>query len=546
MYESFFGFQERPFDAAPRTDRYYPGEVVELAREALTRCIDRAAGCGLLVGPPGSGKTLLCHVLAEHFSDRLAPVLLSSVRLGTRKDLLQAILFELGQPYRRMEEGELRLALIDRMSPGEGRGEGMLLIVDEAHSVSPALFDELRLLTNLVREGRPRVRLVMAGSAVLEERFASPKLASLNQRLVARCYLESLRSEETAQYVLAQTAAAGGQHESIWSQEALRAVHQATDGCPRLVNQLCDHALLLAARQENKTVEARCVQEAWADLQQLPTPWSDPPAPQAGQPSHGDAPQHATVIEFGSLDDDEPTSDSLASSAELTLDPTDTTGQIDRDPQVTDIEVDFEQPSTERQLDTPDDLEYQAPLERIETHLSAVEQALQDEQALDRQVELVFDEACDDADLSDAPTDGDEELDEQEVVLVDQFAGLEAGNVVQLSPNVLAYREDDEDDCGEDPGGSDNESEVMDVVHPEPSESRAPLPQMGPREPTYSATDPAPVPAARGAEGRQPAVDIDPAPATEHRTIPVGGREYRQLFATLRNRSCDRGNSSDE
>jgi hypothetical protein len=221
--------------------------------------------------------------------------------MTSQHELLQAILYELDLPYRGMQEGEMRLSLIDQLAPGRTRYEAMLLIVDEAHSLPPKLFEELRQLTNLVRDGVPLVRLVLAGSSALEERFAHPKLASFNQRLAARCYLDCLTSAEALQFVRAQTAAAGGDPDACWTEDALRAIHRLTGGVPRLINQVCDHALILAAAGGVRNIDDRGVEEAWADLQQLPMCGADEPTLQA---TNGES----TVIEFGSLDDDDDSS----------------------------------------------------------------------------------------------------------------------------------------------------------------------------------------------------------------------------------------------
>ena len=160
-------------------------------RGRLWYAAQRAEGIGLVTGPAGTGKTLLCQVLAEQSRGQLEVALLASGRFNTRRSLLQAILFELGLPYREMEEGDLRLSLIDHLSPRGGTSQsGLLLIVDEAHALPLRLLEELRLITNLVRNGQARVRLVLSGSPQLEERLASPKMTSFNQRVTARCYLE--------------------------------------------------------------------------------------------------------------------------------------------------------------------------------------------------------------------------------------------------------------------------------------------------------------------------------------------------------------------
>ncbi len=302
MYNAYFGLSRRPFASAPLVDQYFPAPAIEAARQTLARCIERSEGAAMVVGPSGTGKTLLCQVLAAQFRDSLRVALLSSGRISTRRNLFQAILYELGQPYRGMDEGELRLALVDHLTRSDECSRGMVLLVDEAHSLPLRLFEEIRMLTNVAGEGQPQVRLVMAGGCLLEERFAHPKLDSFSQRLVARCYLEALARTETQDYIHALVDAAGGAGEEIFPPDTCQCVYQATDGVPRLVNQVCDHALLLAYAADCRQLEAAHVEEAWADLQQLPTPWTEQsPGEEAGG-----------VIEFGGLEDASPEDDQPA------------------------------------------------------------------------------------------------------------------------------------------------------------------------------------------------------------------------------------------
>jgi type II secretory pathway predicted ATPase ExeA len=258
------------------------------------------------MGPSGTGKTLLCLMLAKQFQRLFRVAMLPSGRLNNRRALFQAILYELGRPYRGMDEGELRLAVVDDVMAGDGNARGLVLLVDEAHTLSMRLLEELRLLTNLARAGQPLVRLILAGNASLEERFASPKLDSLNQRLAARCYLAAFNRTETQEYVQFQMNLAGGQAE-WFSEQTCQSVFQATGGVPRLVNQLCDHGMLLAYVAGRRDVLPADVEEAWADLQQLPTPWT---SDAKSEPTGGG------VIEFGALDDSaETTSEAFASGS---------------------------------------------------------------------------------------------------------------------------------------------------------------------------------------------------------------------------------------
>jgi general secretion pathway protein A len=297
MYESFFGFDRRPFASVPDADCYFPGTSIETARQTLFRCLERGEGAGVLIGPAGTGKSLLLQVLAEQFTGRARAVILSSGRLSTRRALLQAILFELGLPYRQLDESELRLSLVDHVAALAPPLVSLVLLVDEAHTLPLRLLEELRLITNIVRNGQPRVRLVLAAGMALEERLTSPKLEAFHQRVTARCYLQAFDRAETAEYIRAALIWSGSQPEGVFTHDAYEAVHRATDGIPRLVNQVCDHALVLACGANVHKLDKRRIEEAWADLQQLPTPWNHV----AGATRSTVA---SEVIEFGVLDGD--------------------------------------------------------------------------------------------------------------------------------------------------------------------------------------------------------------------------------------------------
>ncbi len=287
--------EERVFPTYPQVSRYFPAASIEDARQRLGRAIERGDGPGVIIGGPGTGKSLLLQVLASQFHERFDVVLPACARLCTRRALLQAILFELGLPYRVRDEGDLRLSLLDHLLSREECPTGLLLLVDEAQTLSSSLLDELRVLTNLVRGGMPRVRLVLAGSSALEESFAHPELESFSQRLSARCYLGPFGREETTQFVRAQIAASSGSPDDLFAQEAYEAVFDATDGVPRLINQLCDRALVEAAATNRLRIDQSIIQHVWADIQQLPAPW-DTPAPTTAPPAP------LQVVEFGQLD----------------------------------------------------------------------------------------------------------------------------------------------------------------------------------------------------------------------------------------------------
>ena len=312
VLQRHFRLRQRPFVSCPCPDQYFAATSMENARASLIRLLERHEGPGLVVGPVGTGKSLLVRLLAESWRDRCHVVLLPGGRLGSRRSLLQVILYELGLPYRRLDEGELRLSLIDHVGNTELCPAGVMLLVDEADRLSISLLDELRSMTNLMADGKPSVRLVLFGSQRLEERFAHPRLESFNQRLAGRFYLEAFSQEETRRYVRQQFTECGGDTQ-VFSDKCLDTIHRATGGTPRLINQLCDHVLILAATAGQVELDAEHVEEAWADLQQLPAPARRSAVTAGGDTEEG-------IIEFGPLDATEQAEVDSAEQALSTLD----------------------------------------------------------------------------------------------------------------------------------------------------------------------------------------------------------------------------------
>jgi type II secretory pathway predicted ATPase ExeA len=275
MVEAYFKFRQRPFLAAPRAASYFAGRAIEHARQTLVRCVERQQGIGLLVGPAGTGKSMLCQVLAEQFRTSHRVALLGDSRLSTRRCLWRSVALALEMPARGRDEDDLRLALTRSIESPSDVTAGLVLIVDEAQSLPPRLLEELRSLTNSLRRGQPRAHVVLAGGPSLEEHCAHPKLESLNQRIAARCYLQSFGRQETREYVRSQLAAAATDGRGdVFDETALEAVFRATDGVPRLINQVCDLALTQAADMRIAVLGAKQIEEAWAEIQQFPPIWN--------------------------------------------------------------------------------------------------------------------------------------------------------------------------------------------------------------------------------------------------------------------------------
>jgi len=261
MYESHFGLRQRPFRSAPDCSRYYPATGHEHALTQLLQALADGEGLALLTAAPGLGKTLLCHCLLQRCGDGRSAFVTNS-HLPDRAALFQAILYDLALPHAGRGEQELRLALTDDLLTHCADKGPTLLVIDEAHHLSPDLLEELRLLSNLEGgEGRA-LQIVLAGQPAILETLARPELASLRQRLMERITLGPLAPAEAADYLLHHLRAVSDRAEQIMTEETLEVLARGTGGVPRLLNQAAHRALALAHSASTEVVDAEAAIEA--------------------------------------------------------------------------------------------------------------------------------------------------------------------------------------------------------------------------------------------------------------------------------------------
>ncbi|MFO1019961.1 MAG: AAA family ATPase [Planctomycetales bacterium] len=282
MYTEYFQFSRRPFGATPDPACcYLGGSSIANVVADLLRCIDGGLGLAVVTGEAGTGKSLLCQYLATELRDRYETVLIPSCNFPTRRSLLQSALFELKQPFFGKTDLELRLELVSCLKSVSAEGRETLLILDEAHLLSDRLLEEVRTLADLSQGGKALLKILLAGQPSLEERLALPGHDALNHRIGTQITLEALSRSETLEYITCRLTAAGRKSADIFTPQALQLIARACDGLPRQINQLCDHALLLAYVAQTPQVDEEIVRQALDDLQQLPLHWN-PTALSAG------------------------------------------------------------------------------------------------------------------------------------------------------------------------------------------------------------------------------------------------------------------------
>jgi type II secretory pathway predicted ATPase ExeA len=285
--------------ASPRTQFYHAAREIDGALRGIERCIRRAEGVGLVVGAAGSGKSLLLLKLAEQVRDDFDVALLTGASICTRRALWQSILAAIGEPYRGIDETELRIAIVERIRGLAAAGSGLAILVDEAHTLPTRLIEELRLLTNIPTP-MPAVHIVLAGTTRLDEMLGAARLESLAQRVAVRGHLEPLDHGETVAYLETQVRAAGLEWDRLFAAGCDDAVYRVTEGVPRLINQVCDQALVAVAESDRRVTPAD-IAMAWREIQRLPAP----PGLEAGGEAGGGG-EFASGGEYATTGDEPP------------------------------------------------------------------------------------------------------------------------------------------------------------------------------------------------------------------------------------------------
>ncbi len=266
MYDTHFGLTSRPFRPTPDTAFYYPSTTHELALASLRRGLGDDEGVLLLTSNPGCGKTLLAWRLMEELDPSYRTVLLTNSYFSNRGDLHQAILFDLGLPYHSVTEQTARLMVMEASLEHFRNGGKTLVVVDEAHHLSPVLLEELRLLSNLEGKDGKAVQVLLVALPEIEKTLERPALLALRQRIMTRVALEPFELEESVDYLRHQMRIAGGNPDHLFGEDVLDILTHASNGIPRLLNQSAHLAFTLAKENGLDHVDAEAAIEAITQL----------------------------------------------------------------------------------------------------------------------------------------------------------------------------------------------------------------------------------------------------------------------------------------
>lgn len=264
MYHEHFGLHESPFALTPDPRYLFMSDAHKEALASMIYGVQERKGFVLILGEVGTGKTTLIRHLLGHFGDDIRTVYIFNT-LVTFDELLRATLRELELPCPSRQRVDMIETLNEYLIQETAAGRFVVLIIDEAQHLSPEVLEDLRMLSNLETARSKLLQIILVGQPELGQKLARPGLRQLRQRIGLVAELGPLGFAETVRYVNHRLEVAGLSSGRLFTQAALRRIHAASGGIPRLVNVLCDKALLLAYGDGARQVRRRIVRQVARD-----------------------------------------------------------------------------------------------------------------------------------------------------------------------------------------------------------------------------------------------------------------------------------------
>ena len=265
MYRKHFGLEELPFSVTPDPRFIYNSAIYDEVLGKLRYGIEAKKGFIVLSGEAGTGKTTLLRRLMRSFSDRVAYAYIFNPRLKFTS-LLRAILKDLGIPARAADKESMLEQINEYLLRQHMHERIVALIFDEAQGLSDEVLEELRLLGNLETDSEKLIQIILVGQPELELRLDRAKLAQLKQRIAHRLVLHPLAPDEVGPYIAARLEQAGYKGGELFKVNAVTLIASCSGGIPRIINSLCDNALMHACKAGIRTVTPEMIDEAAKEL----------------------------------------------------------------------------------------------------------------------------------------------------------------------------------------------------------------------------------------------------------------------------------------
>jgi len=265
MYTEYYGLLRPPFEMLPDPSFLYLGEAHREGLATLVYAVNSGKGFVMLTGEVGTGKTTLLHALLGQLDSTTNSAFIFNPRLDPL-GFFRVLFEELGVGPPCETKAEYLLALNQYLIQKLAENEKVLLIVDEAQNLSTEMLEEIRLLSNLETPTSKLIQIMLVGQPELQELVEKPELRQLRQRIALRHRLRPFDEREVAEYVGERLAKAGYSGKGLFSKKAIRELYSVTGGTPRIINNICDGALLLGYARMEISIGPDEIREVAKDL----------------------------------------------------------------------------------------------------------------------------------------------------------------------------------------------------------------------------------------------------------------------------------------
>jgi len=261
VYKKFFGLSEDPFSVSPDARFLFRTAETDETSANLLFGVENRKGLILLTGEVGTGKTILLKKLVEKLhGGSTASAFVFNPRLNST-DFLDYVLSDFGLDHDSKDKPRMLRGLHAWLLERHHRGQTSVLIVDEAQNLSTKVLEEIRLLSNVETPTEKLLQIILSGQLEIEEKLKQPELRPLRQRIALRCRTRALSLVDTSRYIAHRLRVAGGDVETIFTPEAIANLYRFSQGIPRLINLLCQHAFVSAYADQRKPVGAETIEE---------------------------------------------------------------------------------------------------------------------------------------------------------------------------------------------------------------------------------------------------------------------------------------------
>ncbi|HLK71992.1 MAG TPA: AAA family ATPase [Steroidobacteraceae bacterium] len=268
MYRELFNLRELPFRLTPDPEFLYLSKAHARAKAYMESAVWFADGFVVITGEIGCGKTTLIETFLSELENDIVVARINLTQVSAI-EFLQSVLEQFGfQPFE-MKKAQLLSTLRDHLLQQYEQGRKIVLVVDEAQNLSQRVLEEVRLLSGIETTKDKVLRIILAGQPELNDKLDAPELEQLAQRIRLRFHLPALSASDTQAYILHRLEVAGSQGREIFSPDTFDMIFRYTGGVPRLINSLCDTAMLAASNLNRDQVSLQDVQAAIGELQWL-------------------------------------------------------------------------------------------------------------------------------------------------------------------------------------------------------------------------------------------------------------------------------------